>query len=113
MNKKNSCDISLNKNGNIKTILPEDVDKMIAEGYVLIDVREPEEWKEGIIPGAQTISLGSILDNLDKFDPEKKYIMNCRSGGRSYKACELLVENNIENVHNLTGGYSGYINNKK
>ena len=72
--------------------------------YVFVDVRQPEEWEEGIIPGAKKISLGELEDHLDELDKTKKYVMVCRSGGRSNKASNILMENGFQEVSNFQGG---------
>jgi len=39
--------------------------------YTLLDVREPEEYEEGHIPGAQLIPLSELSDRLSEIDPQK------------------------------------------
>lgn len=73
------------------------------EGLHIIDVREDEEVAEGKIPQAKHIALGEVPDTLDAFDKNEHYYIVCRSGGRSGKACEFLIENGY-NVTNMTGG---------
>jgi rhodanese-related sulfurtransferase len=72
--------------------------------YVFVDVREPEEWEDGTIPGAVKIPLGELNDRLYELDKSKKYIMVCRSGKRSNKASNILVQNGFEGISNLDGG---------
>lgn len=72
--------------------------------YVFVDVRQPEEWEEGTIPGAVKISLGELEDRLDELDKTKKYVMICRSGSRSNRASNILLENGFTDVSNLQGG---------
>ena len=42
---------------------------------IFIDVREPFEWKDGIIPNSLKISLGSIPTAIEKLDKNKNYIL--------------------------------------
>ncbi|MBC7474470.1 MAG: rhodanese-like domain-containing protein [Candidatus Sericytochromatia bacterium] len=72
--------------------------------YVFIDVRQPDEWEDGVIPGVKKISLGEIEDHLDQLDKTKKYVMVCRSGGRSNKASSIMKQNGFDNVSNFQGG---------
>jgi rhodanese-related sulfurtransferase len=72
--------------------------------YVFVDVREPDEWEEGIIPGAKKISLGELEDRIGELDKSKKHIMVCRSGGRSNRASNILLENGFKDVSNFQGG---------
>lgn len=72
--------------------------------YVFIDVRQPEEWEEGTIPGVKKISLGDLESHLDELDKDKKYIMVCRSGGRSNKASSMMLQHGFKDVSNFQGG---------
>ncbi len=72
--------------------------------YVFIDVREPQEWAEGVIPGIKKISLGDIENHLDELDKSRKYIMVCRSGGRSSKASSIMEAQGFKDVSNFQGG---------
>lgn len=72
--------------------------------YVFIDVREPEEWDMGVIPGSIKISLGDIQDSLESMDKDKKYIMVCRSGNRSNVASMMMLQKGFKDVSNFQGG---------
>lgn len=74
----------------------------LAEGAVLIDVREPDEWLEARIPGAVSISLGQVPDRVADFSTRPTYVV-CRSGGRSMRACEFLAARGAH-VVNVAGG---------
>lgn len=89
----------------IKTITPEEVKTKLRDGenLNLIDVREDDEVSEGMIPRAVHIRMGDIPDHLDQLDKNKEYIMICRSGGRSGRVCEYLMEQGY-NVRNMVGG---------
>lgn len=77
------------------------------EDLNIIDVREDFEVANGMIPGAVHIPLGSIPERMNELDPSKQYIIVCRSGNRSGKACEFLEANGF-NVVNLEGGMLEY-----
>ncbi len=89
----------------MKEITAKEVLEKLNEGETLsvIDVREDEEVAQGTIPGAQHIPLGEVPARLDELDKNKKYIMICRSGGRSGNACNYLHEQGYD-VTNMTGG---------
>ncbi|PKL75963.1 MAG: rhodanese, partial [Candidatus Melainabacteria bacterium HGW-Melainabacteria-1] len=57
---------------------------------VWIDVRQPEEWAEGTIPGIQRIMLAELPERLGELDKQKTYVMVCRSGGRSGRATQAM-----------------------
>lgn len=69
----------------------------------IVDVREPQEWEEGHIPGAKHIPLGQLPERFRELEQDREWFVVCRSGGRSGLACELLSENGY-NAVNMTGG---------
>lgn len=74
------------------------------ENVVLIDVREPDEWDMGVIPGVVKISLGDLEEKLSELDKSKKYIIVCRSGARSNFASAMMLESGFSDVSNFMGG---------
>lgn len=75
----------------------------------LIDVREPEEYKENHADNAINVPLGDILDNdLSKIDNTRPIYLYCRSGVRAEKARISLEKAGYKNVINL-GGLSNWI----
>ncbi|RBP93789.1 rhodanese-related sulfurtransferase [Cytobacillus firmus] len=89
----------------IEEITTEELQKKLEEGekLELVDVREDEEVASGMIPGARHIRMGTIPENLDKFDKDTEYIIICRSGGRSGNVCHYLQDQGYK-VRNMTGG---------
>jgi len=90
-----------------RTIDPSEVARKAGrEGVVLIDVREPNEWKEGHIKGARHIPLGKLDDRLGEIRSESpdEVVIYCRSGNRSATAANLLVKGGFEQVSHLGGG---------
>ena len=77
-------------------------------GAVLLDVRSPEEYREGHIPGSQNLPL-QLLDKLPVVveNKEKELFVYCRSGARSRQAVEILKSMGYVNVHNI-GGIAAY-----
>lgn len=71
---------------------------------IWIDVRRPEEWAEGTIPGVQRIVLDDLPDHLEGLDKSKTYVLVCRSGGRSHRACQLMAEEGFNQLINFEGG---------
>lgn len=71
---------------------------------VWIDVRRPDEWEEGTIPGIERIVLDEFPDRIDTLDKSKTYVMVCRSGARSNRACEMLADAGFEHLINFNGG---------
>jgi rhodanese-related sulfurtransferase len=76
------------------------------QNFVLIDVREIEEWEDGYIAGAVHIPKGLIERDITKYAPDKntKIILYCRSGTRSFYATQSLLSLGYTDVHNMQGG---------
>lgn len=95
----------------VKEITVEEFDewKLNGEDIQLIDVREPSEYAEVNI-GALLIPLGSVSENSDKIDRNKKVVMHCKLGGRSANAIRELEEKfGFTNLYNLKGGITAYL----
>ena len=77
-------------------------------GAVLLDVRTPEEYSEGHIPGSKNVPLQQ-LDKISLFADNKDIplFVYCRSGGRSRQAASALRHMGYTNIHNI-GGFADY-----
>jgi hydroxyacylglutathione hydrolase len=75
----------------------------------IIDVRSPDEWSHGHLPGARHIPLASLPDRLGEIDASRPVILQCRGGGRSAIATSLLLSRGISNASNLLGGYDAWV----
>jgi rhodanese-related sulfurtransferase len=84
--------------------------KAAGEDFSLIDVREPEEWQKGTIPGAATIARGVLESNIDQVTTAKdrKIVLYCAGGFRSALAAYMLQRMGFRNVLSLAGGYRGW-----
>jgi glyoxylase-like metal-dependent hydrolase (beta-lactamase superfamily II)/rhodanese-related sulfurtransferase len=74
----------------------------------LVDVRNPGETEDGLIPGAQEIPLPSLTDSLGSLDKTAPVITYCASGYRSLIAASLLRAAGFENVSDLLGGFGAW-----
>lgn len=87
------------------------------ENVEILDVRTPDEFNEGYIPGAKNIDIykgQGFLDEINQLDKSKEYYIYCRSGARSAQACALMQQQGFENTYNLRGGiteWNGEISN--
>jgi adenylyltransferase/sulfurtransferase len=90
----------------VPEITPQEVKKMIDErkAFVLIDVREPREFKICSIPGSKLIPLGEIPKRMQELNSADEIVVHCRSGQRSAKAVELLMKAGFRRIHNMKGG---------
>lgn len=88
-----------------KNVNVEEAKKLIDDGKVeVIDVRTPEEYQGGHIPDSKLMPLQVLEGMLEELDPEKTYLIVCRSGNRSVEASNILIANDFKNVYNMTGG---------
>tara|TARA_B100001540_G_scaffold231687_1_gene205890 strand:+ start:422 stop:742 length:321 start_codon:yes stop_codon:yes gene_type:complete len=74
------------------------------EDFILIDVRTDSEYYLSNIKQAIHMPMNTIPENLESLDKSKEIIIQCKSGIRSEKVCEFLLNNNYKNVKNLKGG---------
>lgn len=75
---------------------------------LVVDVREPREYRQGHIPEAQSVPLPSILSAETKFSPEQQIVLVCRSGRRSRRAAAALHNIGCLNVATLEGGMQAW-----
>jgi|SRR5690242_5715554 rhodanese-related sulfurtransferase len=78
----------------------------------IIDVREPEEFLAGHLPGAINIPRGLLEFRVDNHpivcDRNCNIVLQCQSGGRSALATVAMQELGYKNVTNLAGGYAAW-----
>ena len=96
--------------GQIQNLSPEAFKEKIAtiEDAVLIDVRSPEEHAVNPLPNSLNINyLGAgFWEEMEKLDTSKAYLIYCRTGRRSLRACTLMKNGGFDHakVFNLDGG---------
>lgn len=90
--------ISKNSEINIKELY-----EFERKGAIVIDVRSPQEYKEGHLNGAISLPEYEIKENVETILKNKKeiIIVYCSSGSRSKKAQKELIEMGYETVYNL------------
>jgi molybdopterin/thiamine biosynthesis adenylyltransferase/rhodanese-related sulfurtransferase/molybdopterin converting factor small subunit len=74
------------------------------DDFVLIDVREPEEYAICRIPGARLIPRGTLPERIHELSTADEIVVHCRSGVRSGKAVEFMKQAGYRKVKNLVGG---------
>ena len=96
---------------NIQEISPQDVASALKRGdALLIDVRDPDEWEEGHIPGAKNFSRGTVELEIEEAAPDLStpIITHCGGGGRSALAAESLQRMGYKNVKSMAGGFKAW-----
>ncbi len=76
----------------------------------LIDVREPKEFVESRIPKSHLIPLRALEGHISSLPSDQTIYIHCKSGGRSKKACEILLNNRVKNIVNVYDGIDGWEN---
>src|SRR6202012_619069 len=91
----------------IDEVDPAAVREQSSNGTLLIDVREPEEWGPGHIPGAKHVPKSYLESRIEGAAPDRSQhvILYCQSGNRSALAAKTLVDDlGYESVESMTGG---------
>jgi molybdopterin/thiamine biosynthesis adenylyltransferase/rhodanese-related sulfurtransferase len=79
-----------------------------SETPLFVDVREPDEWEEGHVPGAIHVTRGRLESRIEGLVPDKErpLVVYCSVGSRSAFATKALGEMGYTDVVNLTGGFT-------
>ena len=82
-----------------------------AEKFVLVDVREDNEWANGHLPGAVHLGKGIIERDIEQRVPDTntKLILYCGGGFRSALAGDNLQKMGYTNVESMDGGWKGWV----
>ena len=94
-----------------KHVKADEAAKIIANGKVaVIDVRTPDEFKEGHIQGAKNIDIMSkdFETQLGKLDRTQPTLVHCQAGGRSTRALKVFEKLGFTNLIHLDDGFGGW-----
>lgn len=90
-------------------ITVDELARRLASGSaVLFDVRNPDEYVAGHVPGATLIPLHEVPDRSAEFPRSGEVLVICKSGGRSAQAAEFLRELGVDAI-NVAGGTMDWI----
>ncbi|MDP9417714.1 MAG: adenylyltransferase/sulfurtransferase MoeZ [Actinomycetota bacterium] len=80
--------------------------------FVLVDVREPNEYEINRIPGAVLIPKGEFLNGsaLSQLPQDKQVVLHCKSGGRSAEVLAVLKDAGFGDAIHVGGGVSAWVN---
>lgn len=100
----------LNRSIDRKDVNKLELEKMLSKGAILIDVRSPQEYKEGHLKGAVSIPEYELISRCrqELENKDATYIVYCSSGSRSKKAQKQLEKLGYTNVYNLYNGIENY-----
>ena len=108
-------DLSMDDKNAYNQISMEEAVKIMEDetGYLIVDVRRPDEFSEGHIPGAINVPNEEITDEMPEALPDKDQmiLIYCRSGNRSKQASEKLAKIGYTNIYEFGGiiDWTGYI----
>ena len=106
-----SWGVGFAQEGVFKDIAPNEASELIKKNsgnpnFVIMDVRTPEEYREGYIENSVNINyLGKTFRNeVLKLDRTKIYLLYCRSGRRSKEVQDIMKGLGFKEVYNMPGG---------
>jgi rhodanese-related sulfurtransferase len=78
--------------------------------FVIVDVRTPEEFRDGHIENAVNVDFrsGNFATEIDRLDKNKTYLVYCRTGNRSYDAVALMGPLGFRSIVRLAGDINGW-----
>jgi glyoxylase-like metal-dependent hydrolase (beta-lactamase superfamily II)/rhodanese-related sulfurtransferase len=88
----------------VRSLAPEEFDRLYTEDKRILDVRNEPEWTGGVIEGAHLVPLMQLPDAMPDLRKDLTYYVHCAGGYRSMIACSLMKRNGFQNVINITGG---------
>ncbi len=93
----------------ISQMQPEDLKRRLdaGENLFVLDVREPHEFAIAQI-GGHLIPLNDLPWRVRELDAEREIAVHCKSGVRSQRAAEFLMQSGFKNVHNVAGGINAW-----
>lgn len=92
----------------VKLVYWRDLRDIRLEHEFLLDVRTPDEFSLGSLPGAVNIPLDEIRDRIDEIPKDRPVYVFCAVGLRGYLAYRILSQHGYDKVRNLSGGLKIY-----
>ena len=91
----------------VTDIDPAEADRLVADGALLLDVREDDEWAAGHAPRAVHLPMGQLVDRLGELASDRTIVCMCRVGGRSQSVAVHLAGTGYD-VRNVAGGMQAW-----
>ena len=95
----------------LEDVTPKQASSLIQENkanpnFVILDVRTPKEFQKGHIEGAVNLDYyaKTFVDDLDRLDKTKVYLIYCRTGRRSGKTFGFMKKLEFQEVYHMVGG---------
>ncbi|EMP54325.1 thiosulfate sulfurtransferase [Marinobacter santoriniensis NKSG1] len=110
---KSAHDLVEDARKEIQEVSLEKADEAIRQADLLLDVRDPDEYRSGHIPGAVNISRG-MLEFKFSNDPslenrDMKIVLYCKTSGRAALSAQSLKAMGYRNVQSIEGGFDAWV----
>jgi rhodanese-related sulfurtransferase len=108
MSYRTGADLTEEARSRVTEVTPAEVAQMRESGEraTYLDVREPNEWNLGRIPGAVFLPRGQLESKIEELVPRgERVIIYCARGNRSALAADTLQQMGYENVASMSGGF--------
>jgi rhodanese-related sulfurtransferase len=109
---KSGRDLINEAKSRIREVSPRDVQEMRRRGdeVVYLDVREPNEWNLGRIPGALFLPRGTLETRIEQMVPrDRKVVIYCAGGNRSALAADTMQQMGYTDVASMSGGWREWV----
>lgn len=112
MTQKSGMDLINEAKQRIREVSPQEVQQMQRDGadVVYLDVREPNEWNLGRVPGAMHIPRGTLETKVEQMVPrDREVVIYCAGGNRSALAADTLQQMGYDKVSSMAGGWRDWV----
>lgn len=112
MANKSGTDLINDAKTRIQEVSPAEVKQLQASGgdTIYLDVREPNEWNLGHLPGAMHIPRGTLETKVEGVIPrDRDVVVYCAGGNRSALAADTMREMGYEKVRSMADGWRGWV----
>ncbi len=93
----------------VETLTASEIAELLSHGAEVVDVRDPDEWAAGHIPGARLVPLDELRADVEAALPRHDSIVFvCARGVRSLSAAKLAARFGYTHVYNLDGGTTAW-----
>lgn len=112
MSHKSGTDLINEAKQRIREVTPQEASAIFQrkDDTIFLDVREPNEWNLGRIPGALHVPRGILETTIERRVPrEKSIVVYCAGGNRSALAADSLKQMGYEKVSSIKSGFRGWV----
>jgi rhodanese-related sulfurtransferase len=111
-----NCFSQLKQDAVIQKVSVREFDSLMdsLQDEIVVDLRTPDELKNGRIPGALAIDFfgPEFETSIHALDKQKVYLLYCAGGGRSAETAELMAKSGFKRIYNLEQGFNGWAKQK-